>query len=47
MKSAYYSTALETKRLRGVQIEVFKIMNDYEDIDRNMFFKHKEASRTR
>ena len=25
----------------------FLILNDYEDIDRNMFFKLKEGSRTR
>ena len=40
-------TTLETRRLRGDQIEVFKIVNGYEDIDRNMFFKLKEGSRTR
>ena len=40
-------TTLETRRLRGEQIEVFKIVNGYEDVDRNMFFKHKEGSRTR
>ena len=34
----------ETKRR---QIEVFKIVNGYEDVDRNMFFKLKEGSRTR
>ena len=34
-------TTLETRRLRGDQIEVFKIVN------RNMFFKLKEGSRTR
>ena len=33
--------------LRGDQIEVFKIVNGYEDDDRNMFFKLKEGSRTR
>ena len=33
--------------LRGDQIEVFKIVNGYEDVDRNMFFKLKEGSRTR
>ena len=32
---------------KGNQIEVFKIVNDYEDVDRNMFFKLKEGSRTR
>ena len=40
-------TTLETRRLRGDQIEVFKIANGYEDVDRNMFFKLKEGSRTR
>ena len=34
-------------RLRGDQIEVFKIVNGYEDVDRNIFFKLKEGSRTR
>ena len=40
-------TTLEIRRLRGHQIEVFKIVNGYEDVDRNMFFKLKEGSRTR
>ena len=40
-------TTLETRRLREDQIEVFKIVNGYEDVDRNMFFKLKEGSRTR
>ena len=40
-------TTLETRRLRGDQIEVFKIVNGYEDGDRNIFFKLKEGSRTR
>ena len=40
-------TTLETRRLRGDQIEVFKIVNSYEDVGRNMFFKLKEGSRTR
>ena len=40
-------TTLETRRLRGDQIEVFKIMDGYEDVDRNMFFKLKKGSRTR
>ena len=40
-------TALETGRLRGDQIEVFKIVDGYEDVDRNMFFKLKEGTRTR
>ena len=43
----YGLTTLETRRLRGDQIEVFKIVNGYEDVDRNMFFKLKEGSRTR
>ena len=30
-------TTLETRRLRGGQIEVFKILNGYENIDINMF----------
>ena len=40
-------TTLETRRLRGDQIEVFKILNWYENIDRNMFFSLKKDSRTR
>ena len=40
-------TTLETRRLRGGQIEVFKTVNGYEDVDRNMFFKLKERSRIR
>ena len=36
-------TTLETRRLRRDQIEVFKIVNGYEDVDRNMFFKLKES----
>ena len=30
-------TTLETRRLRGYQIEVFKILNGYENIDRIFF----------
>ena len=37
---------LENRRLRG-DLELLKIVNGYEDIDRNMFFKLKEGSRTR
>ena len=33
--------SLETMRLRGDQIEVFKILNGYENIDRNIFFTIK------
>ena len=40
-------TTQETRRLRGDQIEVYKIVNGYENVDRNMFFKLKEGSRTR
>ena len=29
-------TTLETRRLRGDQIEVFKLLNGYENIDRNI-----------
>ena len=36
-------TTLETRRLRGDQIEVFKILNGYENIDRNMFFITQEG----
>ena len=34
-------TTLETRRLRD-QIEVFKILNGYENIERNSFHFHKE-----
>ena len=40
-------TTLETRRLRGDQIEVFKILNGYENIERNGFFTVKEERRTR
>ena len=40
-------TTLETRRLRGDQIEVFKILNGYDKIDRNMLFSVKEERRTR
>ena len=41
-------TTLETRRLRGDQIEVYKkIMNGYENIDRNIFVSVKEERRTR
>ena len=39
-------TTLETRRLRGDQIEVFKILNGYENINRNLF-SVKEERRTR
>ena len=35
-----------TRILRGDQIEVLKIKNGYEDVDKNMFFKLKEGSTT-
>ena len=38
---------LETRRLRGDQIEVFKILKDYENIDSNIFFEIKESKITR
>ena len=37
-------TTLETRRLRGDQIEVLKILNGCEDVTKNMFFKLKEGS---
>ena len=40
-------TTLGTRRLRGDQIEVFKILNVYENIDRILFFTVKEERRTR
>ena len=40
-------STLETRRLRGDQIKVFKILNGYENIDRNIFFSVKEEIRTR
>ena len=36
----YGLTTLETRRLRGDQIEVFKILNGYENIDSNIFFRN-------
>ena len=40
-------TILETRRLRGDQIEVSNILNGYENIDRNIIFSPKKDSRTR
>ena len=40
-------TTLETRRLRGDQREVFKILNGYENIDSNMFFEIKKSKITR
>ena len=36
-------TTLETRRLRGDQIEVFKILNGYENIDSNFFLKLRKV----
>ena len=33
-------TTLETRRLRGDQIEVFKILNGYEHIDSDICFRN-------
>ena len=35
------------KEINGDQIEVLKILNGYENIDRNIFFSLKKESRTR
>ena len=35
-------TTLETRRMGGDHIEVFKILNGYENIDRNIVFSVKE-----
>ena len=40
-------TTQETRRLRGDQIEVSKILNGNENIDKNMLFSLKKDSRTR
>ena len=40
-------TTRETRRLRGDQIEVFKILNGYENIDRNILCSVEEERRTR
>ena len=41
-------TTLQTRILRGDQIEVFKILNDHENIDANIyFFKIKTGKITR
>ena len=36
-------TTLETRRLRGDQIEVFKILNGYGNIDRNIFSRLRKT----
>ena len=40
-------TTLEKRQLRGDQIEVCKILNGYETIDRSIFFSIKKDNRTR
>ena len=40
-------TTLETRRLRGDQIEVFKILNGHENIDRTICFSLKKDNRSR
>ena len=35
-------TTLEIRRLRGDQIEVFKILNGYENTDRNIFSRSRK-----
>ena len=40
-------TTLEMRRLRGDQIDVFKILNDHENIDPNIFVKIKTGKITR
>ena len=37
-------TTLETRILRGDQIEEFKILNGYENLDRNIFFRSGQRS---
>ena len=36
------STTVETRRIRGDQIEVYKIMHGYEGLNKDMFFRIKE-----
>ena len=37
-------STLETRRLRGDQIEVFNILNGYENIDRNICSRSRKSS---
>ena len=39
-------TTIETRRLRGDLTEVFKILNGYTNIDRNVVFSVKEENTT-
>ena len=40
-------TTIETRRLRGDQIEVFKVLKGYENIDSNIFFETRKIKITR
>ena len=40
-------TTLETRRVRGDQIEVFKITHRIEGLDSGVFFKYRTDNRTR
>ena len=40
-------TTLDTRRPRGNQIEMFNMLDGYEDIDRTIFFKLKDGNRPR
>ena len=40
-------TTLGTRKIRGDQIEVFKRMQGYEELNKDMFFRIKNDSRTR
>ena len=40
-------TTLETRRLRGALIEVFNILNGFENIDSDILFEIKESKITR
>ena len=40
-------TTLETRRLRGDQIDILKVLNGYENIDNNIIVTVKEERRTR
>ena len=40
-------TTLETRRVRGDQIEVFKITHGIEGLDSGMFFKYRTDNGTR
>ena len=42
-----HAVVIKTRRLRGDQIEVFKILNGHENIDPNIFFKIKTGKITR